>query len=74
MESAGISLSAPNVPNTDIGAPPSHSELQALMAHARRERSLALAALFGRAFRGMARLTERLRPDLFRHKASHSPV
>ena len=74
MESAGISLSAPNVPNTDIGAPPSYSELQALMARARRERSLALAALFGRAFRGMARLTERLRPDLFRHKASHSPV
>ena len=73
MESAGISLSTPNVPNADIGSPPSYPELQALMARARRERSLALAALFGKTFRGMVRLTERLRPD-FRHKASHSPV
>ena len=74
MEPAGILPSASNVPNADIGAQLSYPELQALMARARRERSLALAALFGKTFRGIARLTERLRPDLFRHKASHSPV
>lgn len=74
MQSTRFLPTASNVPNADTGAPPSYLELQALMARARRERSLALAALFGKAFRGIARLTERLRPDLFRHKASHSPV
>ena len=74
MESTGISPAAPNIPDTGIGAPPSYPELDMLMARARRERSLVLAALIGKAFAGIAGLAKRLRPEHLWHKASHSSV
>ena len=74
METTGTSPATPNVSDTDTGTPPSYSELTMLMARARRERSLVLAALIGKAFGGIAGVAKRLRPEHLWHKASHSSV